>query len=239
MSWRPFPVSSILPGILLWCALVGPVMAAHVTDKLVVGLYASAAVEGTPLRLLTSGTPLDVLETQAGFKHVRLADNTQGWIEADYVSEEKPAKAVLLETQARLRQMGLELAALREQQGTTGEDAELRPGLPPSADTARLRRSLEQAQAQITELERRLAAGSSSGAASQRLSELQHSVRRATALLAEAQGLELRGPPPMRDGLIGRYQSWIVAMIALLLGFGAGVAFIDYRLRRRHGGFRI
>ena len=44
-------------------------------------------------------------------------------MEAEYVTDEKPAKAMLLETQARLRQMGMQLAALREKQADDGEPA--------------------------------------------------------------------------------------------------------------------
>jgi hypothetical protein len=32
---------------------------------------------------------------------------------------------------------------------------------------------------------------------------------------------------------------WIVAAVMALLGFAAGVFFIDYRIRRRYGGFRL
>ena len=100
--------------VLLLCS--GLTAAAHITDKLVVGLYPSPKAEGVPSNLLSSGTPLEVLKRQDGFAEVRLADDSTGWIEATYITEEKPAKAMLLETQARLRQMGLELAALREKQ---------------------------------------------------------------------------------------------------------------------------
>lgn len=92
--------------VLLLCS--GLSVAAHITDKLVVGLYPSPKAEGVPLNLLSSGTPLEVLKRQDGFAEVRLADDSKGWIEATYITEEKPAKAMLLETQARLRQMGLE-----------------------------------------------------------------------------------------------------------------------------------
>jgi hypothetical protein len=58
-------------------------------------------------------------------------------------------------------------------------------------------------------------------------------------LLAEAQGLKLMRAEPATQGPITRYRTWIVGLAALLVGFGAGVAVIDYRIRRRYGGFRI
>ncbi len=214
--------------LILLCLIAGPVTGAHITDKLVAGFYAEPSTAGTPLRLLTSGTPLDVLERDGDFARVRLADQTQGWVEATYVTEEKPAKAVLLETQARLRQMGLELAALREKQG-------LGPPAPPEAE---LRRMLVVAESRIAELEAQLAGRLPEGAAQRRLAELEHSVQQALELLAKAQGYELHRPQN-GDGFVGRYRTWVVGLLALLLGFGGGVALLDYRNRRRHGGFRV
>ncbi len=218
--------------LMLFCVIAGPAAGAHITDKLVAGLYGAPSAEGTPIRLLSSGTPLDVLERAGDFALVRLADQTQGWVEATYVTEEKPAKAVLLETQARLRQMGLELAALREKQALPGPDS------PAGAGEAVTRQALVEAEERIAELERELAAKLPEGAAQRRLMELEGSVQQALRLLADAQGYELHRPRAA-EGVVGRFRSWIVGLIALLLGFGAGVALLDYHNRRRHGGFRV
>lgn len=212
----------------------GLVSAAHITDKLVVGLYPAPKAEGQPLQLLSSGTPLEVLDRESGFAEVRLADDTTGWVEATYVTEEKPAKAMLLETQARLRQMGLELAKLRGDDA--GESARA------SAETASDNLDLEAAQARISELEAALANERAQGEARKQLAALNEEVRGALDRLAATQGLTLApvtatetGGDKGRPHLV----SWIVSAVALLLGFLGGIAFIDYRIRRRYGGFRI
>jgi len=46
--------------------------AAHITDKLVVGIYADPGVDGSPLQLLPSGTPLEVLQRKDEFVEIRL-----------------------------------------------------------------------------------------------------------------------------------------------------------------------
>lgn len=103
-----------LPGRLVLVLVAGlsglDAAASHITDRLLAGLYAEPALTEQPLQLLPSGTPLEILERQAGFQKVRLGDGTEGWVEARYVSEEKPAKAMLLEAQARLAQLQAELA---------------------------------------------------------------------------------------------------------------------------------
>ena len=62
----------------------------------------------------------------------------------------------------------------------------------------------------------------------------------AVRLLADAHGMRLtatEAPPSV--GFLQRYRSWIVGVVALVLGFAAGIAVIDYRIRKRYGGFRI
>jgi hypothetical protein len=224
--------------LLLLLLLSSLASAAHITDKLVVGLYPEPAAEGTPLQLLSSGTPLEVLDRRQGFAEVRLADDTRGWVEAGYVTDEKPAKAMLLETQARLRQMGLELAALRASAG--GDEPPAALSLPPSAREAELQQALAEAQQRLATLEQQLQQQAANGDAQQRLETLQGRVRAALEDLADAQGLTLQAAagPPAGD-FFARYQVWIIGSAALVLGFAAGIAYIDRRIRRRYGGFRI
>jgi len=212
--------------------------AAHVTDKLIVGLYAEPVAEGAPLQLLHSGTPLEVLGRRNGFVQVRLADDTRGWIESDYVTEEKPATAILLETQAKLRGANQRLAELQADGEVIGP-AVTSADLPPSAREAQLRQSLEQAEARIIELEARLADVLVAEGAQQELDQLRERVRQAAQLLQEPQGVESDSLGPQHGGVVSRYRPWIIGLAAGLLGFGAGVAFIDRRIRKRYGGFRI
>lgn len=223
--------------------VLGQAGAAHVTDRLVVGMYAKPSSEGSPLKLLSSGTPLEVLQRRSGFVEVQLADGLKGWVEASYVSEEKPAKAMLLETQARLRHMGLQLATMRAECPAAGE-ADAAPlvasdGVPNTGDAQR-REALDEAGARIAQLEQQLAGVHSAGEAQQRLDQLQDRVQQALQLLAEAQRVEPAvAEPESGYELFMRYRIWIAGLSAVLLGFVAGAAFVDYRFRKRHGGFRI
>ena len=227
--------------LLLALLLLGAAHGAHITDKLVVGVYSEPNAEGTPLRLIASGTPLEVVKKGQGFSEVRLADDTRGWVESSYITEEKPAKAMLLETQAKLRQMGMELAGLREKVAADdGSPAGPASSAAPTAREAQLRQSLQQAEQRIADLEQALAEVPRDQDARTELETLRLRTAEAVHLLADAQGLQLTaGVAPSPPGLLQRYRGWIIGGGALLLGFGAGVAFIDYRIRKRYGGFRI
>jgi SH3 domain protein len=224
--------------LLLFFLLPSLAVAAHITDKLVVGLYPQPGAEGTPLQLLSSGTPLEVLQRKQGFAEVRLADDTQGWVEADYITNEKPAKAMLLETQARLRQMGLELAALRATANDSGAPTPV--SLPPSAREAELQRQLDKTQQRVAVLEDQVQSQAIGSDAEQRLEALRAEVRSALEALAATQGLALQAAePPTAQDAFTRYRPWIIGLVALVLGFAAGIAFVDHRIRKRYGGFRI
>jgi SH3 domain protein len=77
------------------------VQAAHITDKLLVGLYAEPKSGLQPSKVLPSGTPLEVLERKDAFSKVKLGDGREGWVKSVYISNEKPARAMLLELQAK------------------------------------------------------------------------------------------------------------------------------------------
>lgn len=227
----------LLPVLLLVLGFTSPTYAAHITDKLVVGLYKAPKAEGTPSQLLTSGTPLDVLQRQDGFVEVRLNDDQTGWVEADYVTEEKPAKAMLLETQARLRQMGLELAKLREQSNGDGPADNV---VTADNDAAQLQQALATSRERITTLEAALAERETAVDVQAQLDRLNAQVRSTLDQLAASQGLTLSAKiQPEEQHFLIRYQDWLIRALALVLGFVCGIAFIDYRFRRRHGGFRL
>ena len=87
--------------LLLMLLLALPVFGASITDRLLVGLYAEPDASGEPLRLLKSGTPLESLERRGQFTLVRLGDNSEGWVESRYITDQKSARMQLLELQAR------------------------------------------------------------------------------------------------------------------------------------------
>ena len=85
---------SVLFCTLLWCV---DLSAAHITDKLLAGLYEEPSSAQKPVKLLSSGTPVEVLEKRGGYQRVKLADGIEGWVNASYVTDEEPAQVKLEE----------------------------------------------------------------------------------------------------------------------------------------------
>lgn len=211
----------------LLALLIGSAQAAHITDQLVVGLYPKSDLKGEPLQLLTTGMPVEVLKQNDGVVQVRLADDTRGWVEASYVSDDKPARMMLLEAQAELRR-------LKAQGG--GDDGPAAADDLPTVAQAKLQTELEAARKRIAQLEQGQADLLAARMAQKELEDLRERVAEAAALLGES--VDSAADKGVEQGY-AQYMPFIVAVVAVLIGFAAGVGFIDYRIRKRYGGFRI
>ena len=121
--------------------------AAYITDKLVAGLYKENKVTETPLKALNSGTPLEVISRKNGFVKVRTSDGTIGWVEAAYLTDEKPARSILLDMQAKLSVLQKKLEQAKGM-AASGE----------SVDISEWQEKLTMAQGQISQLEIQLKA---------------------------------------------------------------------------------
>lgn len=104
---------TVLSLILLFAA--SSLHAAHITDKLLVGFYEQPNDSNRPQRILTSGTAVEVLKREDTFSQVRLGDGSTGWVKSTYITEEKPAKAQLLELQAKTGALQQELQAKEQE----------------------------------------------------------------------------------------------------------------------------
>ncbi len=216
--------------LVLLLAFCGLAAAAHVTDRLVIGLYETPALQGEPQRLLASGTPIEVLVRRADKAQVRLGDGTTGWIEARYVSEEKPAAMQLLEARAEIRRLRQRLA-----RATPGE-AQAADAPLPSAAGVRAGIELARARERIAELEQALAELPSLRAAAAERDRLARRLQQVRELLG-VDAAEKAGPfPELHRGVVS---SWGLAGLLVLGGFVAGVVLVKLRLRRRYGGLRL
>ena len=137
--------------IFLLALSVSSLHAAYITDKLVAGLYKEDKVTEKPLKALSSGTPLEVIERKGDFIKVRTSDGTIGWVEATYLTDEKPAKSLLLDTQAKVSMLQKQLDQLKalQKKGASGDALE---------DLTSLQEKLAKAEGQASQLELQLQA---------------------------------------------------------------------------------
>lgn len=105
----------VVCGVLLVLPLLVRAETAYVTDNLRLGLHQAADTSDRPMRSLDSGQELEVLSRDRNYAHVSLPDGTQGYVKVAYLVDEKPAKLIVAETQAKVERLQAELEGLRGQ----------------------------------------------------------------------------------------------------------------------------
>lgn len=99
----------VIIGVLALLPLVAAAETAYVTDILKLGFYEGDGASGQRLRTLESGQAMEILSRDRNYAHVRLPDNTRGWVKAAYLVDEKPAALIVAETAAQRDAIAAEL----------------------------------------------------------------------------------------------------------------------------------
>jgi len=74
----------------------------YVAERMLVALRAEASDTAPTVKTVETGAPLEVLERQDRFVHVRDQQGTDGWVEARYLTTEPPARMQLASLQQEL-----------------------------------------------------------------------------------------------------------------------------------------
>jgi|GEM_PF-768146 len=89
----------------------------YVTDKVLLGVYGEQQQENL-LKVLPTGTPLEILERDGNFAKVRGPDGLEGWVDASYLINDKPSQLLILEQADKQKQMQAELEKVRASLGS-------------------------------------------------------------------------------------------------------------------------
>ncbi|WP_241085423.1 TIGR04211 family SH3 domain-containing protein [Candidatus Vondammii sp. HM_W22] len=110
---------------------------AHITDKLLAGFYKTPDRSSRPIRALPSGTSLEVpLRKKDGYSKIRLGDSSEGWVENQYINQDKPAKdspaesgqqvaplkPLLADIQVEVKQLKSQLEQARQQSANSSQE---------------------------------------------------------------------------------------------------------------------
>lgn len=72
----------------------------YIVDQLLAGVHRERTLDSPIIKVLPSGTKLEVLSQDDDFAQIRTADGITGWIDTSYLTPEKPARLLLGELQA-------------------------------------------------------------------------------------------------------------------------------------------
>ncbi len=236
MAYNGKQISAFL--VLVCCLSNAVAETNYVTDELKIGLHKESSTDSPILKLIPSGTALDVLSREQELVRVTEPGGLSGWVHQRYLLETAPDRSRVLELQKQNSALSQQLQKLQAQPGTPAEAVDERnvKELEQKLNSERLK--VGELQAQLADIKSNLNSIGTSSAAEQQLQELRQANSDLVAQL-QANGIEVENA---ESGLVD-YQNWKPIAISLLLlfiiGMVAGAYLLDYTNRRRHGGFRV
>lgn len=255
MKLLQIPATLALVGALAGSVLSPAVMAedAFVIDKLLVGIHENEDLQSTIVKVLPTGSKLEVLARKNKIAQVKDADGIVGWVDAAYLMPEAPAATQLEQLKRDKQALAERLKKIESGKAKPGEDSGRVDEL--TNENTELKSQLSAQKLKASELEsevaglRKAAESTPDGLDGEMLAELRKDNAELTASLEEAEdeieSLEERlsdaGSSVEGGGGGGGWSTLGLSLVALLLAgsFAGGIALMDYRNRRRHGGFRV
>lgn len=102
-------------GVLVAGVLTAPARAdtGYVTDILSLGLHRAEDTSDAPFRTLRSGDEFEILSRDGYYARVELPDGTTGYVKANFIVTDRPARAIVDETAAERDRLAEELEDLK------------------------------------------------------------------------------------------------------------------------------
>lgn len=241
----------------------------YVTDRILLGVHQQPVEQSPLIKSLPSGTALEVLERQNNFARVRAKDGTEGWVSETYLMQKQPSTAqydtlfaqyqksveTLKSVNEQLTKRERELQIKRDQvSNMTTSIKDLKKKLkekngskPVPVDTEELKNAqakIDELTAKIIELEQAKQNEQPVKTSEADVTSLQlentHLRGRIELALANLEGKKVPTPEELA-GIRPTYPVWFWALfiVAIIAGVAGGIAWMDYRHRQRHGGFRL
>jgi SH3 domain protein len=249
-----------------WTSAMAVADTLYVTDRILLGVHQQAAETSPVVTTIPSGTAVNVLNRSDDFAQIQLADGTQGWVSAAYLSTNKPATAQLDMVNAQLKQAQNQIDSLNDKLKKHARDNQV------------LQDEVSNDKSTIQELRKKLkkqlaSLPSPSQQAEDKIKTLTAQVKQLTsqkqALVKETKTdseLSMRDLQTQNQQLQARIEAavanlkgdkvpsaselaairpsfplwyWILLFAIFVGGVAAGVGWVDYHHRKRHGGFRV
>ncbi len=224
----------------------------YIDDKAMAGLHQDKSVDSPIIKVLPSGTTLEIIRRDTPMSQVKDPGGASGWIDNKYLADTAPGRAQLQTALDQISKLEVEIAGFKSGAGTTtninttgqstetlaavtNENEELKQLL----KSERLR--IGELQTQTAELRNKLAKNTGDNDLMKQLDTL---AREKAQLERELNDIRAVAQPSNNkiNFEIGEF-NWkkmlISIAISLFAGFITGLFVLDWINRRRHGGFRV
>jgi SH3 domain protein len=258
--------SLLLSCILVFFPTILVAEVAYIIDQLKAGLHENKSVESPIVKIVATGTRLEIVKREDKLTFVRDDNGITGWISNEYLMAKAPASASFLTTKTRADNLETRLAESREKIIALETNLKSQGKVLPAetrayaglktvhADLSQKFKAqklkIGELQIELTELRNRVGQDSDGETLYRQIKSLEDSKKKLEIELANtldkytsegANGRTNRpGQGDLSEGFSPGIRNMIIyLLVTLVLGMFGGAYILDLINRRRHGGFRI
>ena len=204
----------------------------YVTDEVKIGLHKEASNESPIIKLVPSGTKLNIIERENDLIHVEEPEGVRGWVNSQNILNNKPGKTKIIELEKEKKELEKKIEVLENAPQKSISDQELEQKL----NAERLK--VGELQVELTNIKSKAGDIKSN---EKLLTDIEH-LKSANKQLINQLASSGIGSENSGDKLSSNNNSSLSLfsfLIIFIFGVIGGVLIIDYINRRRHGGFRV
>lgn len=204
---------------------------AYVTDEVTIGLHKEPTNESPIIKLVPSGTELNIIERENDLIHVEEPEGVRGWINTQNALNNKPGKTKINELEITNKELHKKIETLEKKSTELISQGELEKKL----NSERLK--VGELQVELTNIKSRAGNIQTSDKLLTDIEQLKNANKQLIDQL-ESAGIN-------RKNSLGSIKpenessSFSIFLIIFIFGIVSGLFILDYINRRRHGGFRI
>ena len=204
---------------------------AYVTDKIKIGLHQEASNESPIIKLVPSGTKLNIIERENDLIYAEEPEGVRGWVNSQNILNSKPGRTKVIELETVNKELEKKILTLQNESGKLISNEELEKKL----NTERLK--VGELQVELTNIKSKAGNIESND---KLLADINHLKNANKQLINQ---LESSGIVSDENGnqISSKNSSlkFISFMIIFIFGIIGGILILDFINRRRHGGFRV
>ena len=204
---------------------------AYVTDKIKIGLHQEPSNESPIIKLVPSGTKLNIIERENDLIYAEEPEGVRGWINNQNILNSKPGRAKVIELETVNKELEKKIQTLQNKSEKSISNEELEKKL----DAERLK--VGELQVELTNIKSKAGNIESN---EKLLADINHLKNANKQLINQ---LESSGIVSDENGnqISSKNSSlkFMSFMIIFIFGVIGGILILDFINRRRHGGFRV
>ena len=204
---------------------------AYVTDEIKIGLHKEPSNESPIIKLVPSGTKLNIIERENDLIHVEEPEGMRGWVNSQNVLNSKPGRAKIIALETTKKELEGKIETLQNDSEKIISNDELETKL----NAERLK--VGELQVELTNIKSKAGNIESN---EKLLDDIDHLESANKQLIDQLESAGI-GSEDNENKLSSKNSSLSFMSFTVIFIFGVigGILILDFISRRRHGGFRV